>query len=135
MRAMSHFGNVPADVLVGTVEKLVAKMDESDLASAFERDLPAMPPEAFAAFIEAAFDAFRDRGESSEDAVEEAGTTLAAVGAREPAALAAFVAYARSNQGVLKEATALFVEHHPGFAGALPATLRDAISERLAQPT
>jgi hypothetical protein len=132
---MSHFGNVPAGVLVGTVEKLVAKMDEADLASVFGRDLASMPAEAFGAFVEAMFDAFRERGESSEDAVEGAGTTLEHVGQREAGAVHALVEYARTNPGVLREATALFVEEHPTMVVSLPATLRTAIAERLTHAT
>jgi hypothetical protein len=132
---MSQFGNVPADVLVGTVEKLVSKMDEAELAAAFSDDLSAMPPDAVAAFVEAMFDAFRDRGESSEDAAEGAGTTIASIQARDGAALAAFVAYARENPGLMKEATTIFVEQHPELAGALPPALRSAIAERLTNVT
>jgi ABC-type transporter Mla subunit MlaD len=128
---MSHLDNVPADLLVGTVEKLVAKMDEGDLAAVYERDLASMPPEPFAAFIEAIFDAFRGRGESSEDAMEAAGTTHDRVNAQEPEAVAAFVHYARENSGLLKEATTTFVEERPDFVSALPQTLRDAIAQRL----
>ncbi|MBV8148633.1 MAG: hypothetical protein JO092_06055 [Candidatus Eremiobacteraeota bacterium] len=128
---MSHLGNVPADVLVGTVEKLVSKMDENDLAAVFSRDLSTMPIAAFGAFMEAMFDAFRDRGESSEDAVEGAGITLAGIERRESGAVRALMDYARTNPGVLKEATTLFVEHHPELVADLPATLRTAIAERL----
>jgi len=132
-QVMSHFGNVPADVLVGTVEKLVSKMDEAHLAAAFSHDLSTMPPEAGGAFVEAMFDAFRDRGESSEDAAEGAGTTIASIQAREGAALTAFVDYARANAGLLREATTIFVERHPDLVEALPAVLRSAIAERLAE--
>ena len=132
---MSHFGNVPADVLVGTVEKLVSKMDEADLATVFERDLSTMPSDAFGAFMEALFDAFRGRGESSEDAVEGAGTTLAGIEQRENGAVTALVAYARTNPGVLKEATTLFVEQRPDLVAALPDVLRSAIAERLTHAT
>ena len=129
---LSHFGNVPAGVLAGTIEKLVAKMDETELASAFRTELTTMPADASGAFVEAMFDAFRDRGESSEDAVEGAGTTLDDVGRRDAGALASLVEYARTNPGVLKEAVTLFVEQHPQFAGALPALLRTALAQRLA---
>ena len=132
---MSHFGNVPADVLVGTVEKLVSKMDEADLATAFSHDLSTMPPKAANAFVEAMLDAFRDRGESSEDAAEGAGTTIASIQAREAAGLSAFVNYARENPGLLKEATTIFVERHPDLVDALPAVLRSAIAERLTHVT
>jgi hypothetical protein len=129
---LSHFGNVPADVLVGTIEKLVAKMDETELASAFWSELPSMPADASDAFVEAMFDAFRDRGESSEDAVEGAGTTLDGVGNREADALSNLIEYARTNPGLLKEAVVLLAEEHPEFIDALPSTLRTALAERLA---
>jgi hypothetical protein len=129
---LSHFGNVPADVLVGTIEKLVAKMDETELASAFRNELPAMPPDASHAFVEAMFDAFRDRGESSEDAVEGAGTTLDGVGSRDSNALSKLIEYARTNPGLLKEAVVLLAEEHPEFIDVLPSMLRTALAERLA---
>jgi ABC-type transporter Mla subunit MlaD len=132
MGVLSHFGNVPADVLAGAIEKLVAKMDETELASAFRSELSVMPDDASGAFVEAMFDAFRDRGESSEDAVEGAGTTLDSVGVRDGDALARLVDYAHANPGVLKEAVTLFVEQHPEFAGSLPETLRGALARRLA---
>lgn len=132
---MSPFGNVPADVLVGTVEKLVAKMDETDLAAVYARDLAAMPADAFGAFIEAMFDAFRERGESSEDAVEGAGTTLESVAQRDDGAVVALIDYARSNPGLLKEATILFVEQRPELVATLPQTLYGAIAERLSAAT
>ena len=94
------FGNVPADMLVGAVEKLLAKMDETDLAAFYERELSTMPAEVFDAFVEAIFAAFRERGESSEDAAEGAGTTLDGIERRESGArLARFLEYARDNPG------------------------------------
>lgn len=132
---MSLFGNVPADVLVGTVEKLVAKMDETDLAAVYARDLAAMPLDAFSAFVEAMFDAFRERGESSEDAVEGAGTTLESVSRRDGGAVGALLAYAGSNPGLLKEATTLFVEQRPDLVATLPQMLYGAIAERLSAAT
>ena len=134
-RVMSHFGNVPPNVLVGAVEKLVSKMDEGELATVFSQDLSTMPPDAFAAFVEAVFDAFRDRGESSEDAIEAAGTTLAGIESRDGASLDALLGYARANPGLLKEATTLFVEERPDLIEALPEPLRNAIAQRLTQVT
>jgi hypothetical protein len=110
-------------------------MDEADLADAYARDLSAMTTEAFGAFVEAMFDAFRDRGESSEDAAEAAGTTIAGIEARDAAALSSFLEYARTNPGLFKEATTLFVEERPDLAGSLPAALRSAIAERLTHVT
>ena len=132
---MSHFGNVPAGVLVGTVEKLVAKMDETDLATGYERGLSVMPADAFGVFVEALFDAFRERGESSEDAVEGAGTTLEGIAQRDPRAVSALLEYARANPGLLKEATTLFVEQRPDLVAMLPPMLYGAIAERLSPVT
>ncbi|HEX3370074.1 MAG TPA: hypothetical protein VHS56_10910 [Candidatus Cybelea sp.] len=126
------FGNVPADMLVGAVEKLLAKMDESDLAVLYARELSSMPRDAYQALIESVFNAFRERGESSEDAAEGAGTTLESIAQREDGAVDALLAYARANPDLLKEATALFVEQRPEHINALPASLRDALAERLA---
>lgn len=130
-RSMS-FGNVPADMLVGAVEKLLAKMDEADLAVLYARELSTMPRDAYQAVIESVFNAFRERGESSEDAAEGAGTTLESIAQRESGAVDALLAYARGNPDLLKEATALFVEQRPELITALPASLRDALAERLA---
>jgi hypothetical protein len=125
------FGNVPVDMLAGAVEKLLAKMDEADLAAFYERELLTMPSEVFHAFVEALFSAFRERGESSEDAAEGAGTTLDAINRRERGAPEALLVYTRSNPDLLREATTLFVERRPDFVAALPAVLRDALAERL----
>ncbi|MGA9274608.1 MAG: hypothetical protein WBE30_05735 [Candidatus Cybelea sp.] len=132
MQRMS-FGNVPADTLAGVVEKLLAKMDETDLAAFYQRELATMPPNVVAAFCEAVFAAFRERGESSEDAAEGAGATLDAIARREPAAIAALVQYALASPDLLKEATTDFVAQHPGSIDALPAVVRDALAERLTQ--
>ncbi|MBV8372330.1 MAG: hypothetical protein JOY69_03650 [Candidatus Eremiobacteraeota bacterium] len=132
---MSRFGNVPPDVLVGTVEKLVAKMDERDLATIYQSELSAMPADAFGVFVEAMFNAFRERGESSEDAVEGAGTTLERVAQRDGRAVSALLEYARTNAGLLKEATTLFVEQRPDLVAVLPAMLCGAIAERLSLVT
>jgi hypothetical protein len=128
---VSHLGNLPAGVLAGTVEKLVAKMDENDLTAMYRSGLAGMSADAYAAFIEAVFDAFRERGESSEDAAEGAGTTLDAIAGREGLAAEALLDYARANSGLMKETTALFVERRPDLLAALPAPLYEAIAERL----
>jgi hypothetical protein len=125
------FGNVPGDLLAGAVEKLLARMDETDLATFYTRELSTMPPDVVRTFIEALFDAFRDRGESSEDAAEEAGTTLDAISSHDRTAITALLAYARTNPGLLKESTEIFVERRPDLVEMLPAVLRDGIAERL----
>jgi hypothetical protein len=127
------FGNVPADMLVGAVEKLLAKMDETDLAAQYTRELSTMPPDAYSAFVEAVFAAFRERGESSEDAAEGAGTTLESIASQDGRAVNDLLAYARTNPDLLKEATTLFVEQRPDLVTALPEMLRNALAQRLAQ--
>ena len=74
---MSQFGNVPAESIVDAVEKHVAKMDEGELASLLSDAVPTMPDAARTALVSSIFDAFRDRGESSEDAAEGSNTSLA----------------------------------------------------------
>jgi hypothetical protein len=125
------FGNVPPDTLVDAVEKLLAKMDESVLAVFYQRELAAMPSDVTRAFFEAIFAAFRDRGESSEDAAEGAGTTLESIERAEPDAVHALLAYARENPDLLKEATAIFIEQRPDLVATLPTVLREALAERL----
>jgi hypothetical protein len=130
-RPMS-FGNVPADMLAGAIEKLLAKMDEADLVAFYQRELATMPPDVFNAFVEALFTAFRERGESSEDAAEGAGTTLESIARRDNGAAGALLAYAGSNPDVVKEATMLFVRERPEHIATLPAAIRQALAERLA---
>ena len=125
------FGNVPPEMLAGAVEKLLAKMDETDLAAFYERELSAMPPEIVDAFVGALFAAFRDRGESSEDAAEGAGTTIEGIAQREPAALNALLSYARTSPDLFREATATFVGERPDFVATLPPALRDGLAELL----
>jgi hypothetical protein len=125
------FGNVPADMLAGAVEKLLAKMDEADLAAFYQRELSAMPPDHVAAFVEAVFTAFRERGESSEDAAEGAGTTLDAIAGCDGSAIRALLEYALDSPDLLKEATTLFIARRPDSISALPAVVRDALAERL----
>ncbi len=127
--------NVPADMLVGAVEKLLSKVDETDLASSYEREVFSMSGEEFATFVEAVLAAFRERGESSDDAVEGAGTTLESIEQRDRGAVTAFVAYARENPGLLPEATMLLVEKRPDLVTALPASLREALVAQLTQVT
>ncbi|MBV8531580.1 MAG: hypothetical protein JO104_09700 [Candidatus Eremiobacteraeota bacterium] len=130
MNGRMSFGNVPPDVLAGAVEKLLAKMDESDLAALYQRELSAMPPDVVGAFVEAVFAAFRERGESSEDAAEGSGTTLDAIANRTNGAVAGLLRYALDSPDLLKEATAVFVARHPPMIAMLPAALREALAER-----
>jgi hypothetical protein len=135
VQAMSHFGNVPAESLVDAVEKHVAKMDDADLASLLGAHVATMPPDAVRALVESIFDAFRERGESSEDAAEDAGTALDGIERGDLQAIAALIAYARRNTGVLKEAMGLFAQEHRDVISALPSALLDGIAQRLTQTT
>jgi hypothetical protein len=131
MKRRMSFGNVPRELLAGAVEKLLAKMDETDLAAFYERELSAMPSDVVHAFVEALFQGFHDRGESSEDAAEGAGTTLDAIERCDAQALRALLVYARGSPDLLKEATATFVEQRPDLVASLPDALRSALAERL----
>lgn len=131
--AMSQFGNVPAQSLVDAVEKYVARMDEGELASLLSARLTEMPTDSRAAFVESIFDAFRDRGESSEDAAEGASTSLERIEEGDARAIDALIGYAKANAGLLKETLSLFAEHHAGQLDALPPELVDGIAGRLAQ--
>jgi hypothetical protein len=128
---MSHFGNVPAETLVDAVEKHVAKMDETELASLLGAGIASMDDPARAALVASIFDAFRDRGESSEDAAEGANAPLPELQSGDRRALAALLEYARDNTGVLKEAMTIYAEHHTAHINALPRPLLDAIAARL----
>lgn len=128
---MSPFGNVPTDVLVDATERLVASMGESELNAAFSRRISTMPVDGRSALVEALFEAFRDRGESSEDAAEDSGTTLEGITRGDNDALAALLAFAGENAGLLREAVACFVAGHPDLVDALPSVIRSGIAQRV----
>jgi hypothetical protein len=89
-----------------------------------------MSPAGRALFVEAIFDAFRHRGESSEDAAEAAGTTLDAI-ARDDSGIQALFTYAKSNPGLLKEAAILLIEQHPEMVSQLAPPISNGIAQRL----
>ena len=128
---MSQFGNVPAESIVDAVEKHVAKMDEGELASLLAGAVSTMPEAARTALVASIFDAFRERGESSEDAAEGANASLRDLESGDGLALAALVAYARENTGVLKEAMTFYAEEHAEQLDALPRPFVDAVAQRL----
>ncbi|MGZ3496010.1 MAG: hypothetical protein ACXWNK_01430 [Vulcanimicrobiaceae bacterium] len=131
---MSVFGNFRAGEVVDAAEKFIAKMDENDLSAAIAQSERAMTPNGRRALVESIFDAFRERGESSQDAVEGAGTTIAAIEAGDSAAFASLLHYAQQNAGLLKEAATTFIEHHSEFVAQLSSTLVDGISRKLRAP-
>jgi hypothetical protein len=127
---MSVFGNYASAEVVDAAEKFISKMDEHDLAAAVEQSERTMSPPSRALLVEAIFDAFRQRGESSEDAAEAAGTTLDAI-ARDESAVQALLRYANSNPGLLKEAAIVLVERHPDIVSQLAPAIADGIARRL----
>lgn len=128
---MSVFGNYASAQVVDAAEKFISKMDENDLASAIEQSERGMLPGGRELLIEAIFDAFRARGESSEDAAEGAGASLEALCNADPASIAALIAYGRANAGLLKEAAIALVEREPGIVAQLAPVLADGIAQRL----
>jgi hypothetical protein len=128
---MSPSGNWSADALTDAAEKCIANMDDAQLGAAFLQRVESMPPAERSALTEAIFDAFRDRGEASEDAAEGAGTTVDALEHGESTALHSLLAYAQANPGVLKEAASLLVEREPASIEQFPESLISAISARL----
>ncbi|MDQ2679656.1 MAG: hypothetical protein M3Y21_01345 [Candidatus Eremiobacteraeota bacterium] len=130
---MSLFGSYSSVELSDAAEKFITKMDESDLAAAIGVTEPTMTVAGRNALVEAIFDAFRGRGESSEDAAEGAGTTLDAIARNDTSAISCLLIYARDNTGLLKEAATTLVEQYPQFITELPPALIDGISLRLAK--
>ncbi len=128
---MSVFGNYALAAVADAARKFIAKMDERDLAAAVEQSERTLSPAGRTLLVEAIFDAFRQRGESSEDAVEAAGTVLDAAAQGDPAAVRALVSYAKTNSGLLKEAAGALVERRPEIVGELAPPLPEAIAARL----
>ena len=130
---MSVFGNYGSAQVIEAAEKFINKMNERDLASAIEQSQRAMTPGGRALLVEAIFDAFRARGESSEDAAEGAGTSLSAIEGGEAQAMHALIEYARTNTGLLKEAATALIERQPSVVAQLSPELANGIAQRLKQ--
>ncbi len=128
---MSAFGNYASAEVIDAAEKFISKMDEADVASAIEHSERMMTAEGRALLVEAIFNAFRARGESSEDAAEAAGTTVDAIGTANSQALHALMDYARANPGLLKEAAIVLIEDHPEVVSQLSPELANGIEARL----
>lgn len=128
---MSAFGEYAPTDVVEAADKFISKMDDRDLAAAIEQSERTMSAEKRSLLVESIFDAFRRRGESSQDAAEGAGTTVDAIVRAETSAIALLLAYARSNAGLLKEATLEFIEREPAVVGQFPPTMSEGIARRL----
>ncbi|GAC1392383.1 MAG: hypothetical protein NVSMB31_10480 [Vulcanimicrobiaceae bacterium] len=129
---MSFFGaHSPSDV-AEAADKFISKMDEGQLSAVTAGHISEMPVEGRCALVESILDAFRHRGESSEDVAEASHAGLEAMQGGEVAAIAALLAYVDQNTGLLKEAATTLIEEHPEMVQHLPATVVDGISSRLA---
>jgi hypothetical protein len=128
---MSVFGRFGSAEVADAAEKFVSKMDERDLAAAIEQSGHTMQPEGRSLLVEAIFDAFRGRGESSEDVAEASGAPLDAMKRGDESAVRALHVYAKSNPGLLKEAVAVLVEAHPELVTQLSPALSEGIANRL----
>lgn len=128
---MSVFGNYASGEVIDAAEKFISKMDEHELASAIEQSERTMTAYGRTLLVEAIFDAFRQRGESSEDAAEEAGATLDAISSSDRDAVGKLLAYARANPGLLKEAAIGLVEREPAVLAQLSPEITSGIERRL----
>lgn len=128
---MSVFGKYASGEVIDAAEKFISKMGEHELASAIEQSERAMTADGRALLVEAVFDAFRQRGESSEDAAEGAGTTIDAISRSDADAVQKLLAYARANPGLLKEAAIGLVERDPGILEQLSPQITGGIQRRL----
>lgn len=128
---MPSFDNFGAADVLDAAEKFVGKMDEGELGTALAQSERAMPSPVREALVESIFDAFRQRGESSEDVAEGAGTTVDAIASNGTDGMDALLRYARTNAGVLREATTLFIENNPAYVEHLSPVLTEGIARRL----
>ncbi|MDP9017193.1 MAG: hypothetical protein M3N19_02595 [Candidatus Eremiobacteraeota bacterium] len=129
---MSLFGaHSPSDV-AEAADKFISKMDESQLAALTAGHMATMPVEGRCALVESILDAFRHRGESSEDVAEAAHAGLEAMQSGDISAIAALLTYVDQNTGLLKEAATALIEEHPEMIQHLPGAVVDGISSKLA---
>lgn len=128
---MSVFGNYASAEVIDAAEKFISKMDEADVAAAIGQSERTMSAGGRTLLVEAIFDAFRARGESSEDAAEAAGTTVDAIGTANSQAVRALMEYARANPGLLKEAAIVLIERNPEIVSQLAPEFSDGIAARL----
>jgi len=77
---MSLFDTDPGNI-AEVAEKFIARMDERNLADEIALHQAAMPAQSRCALVESIFNAFRHRGESSEDVAEAARAPSARISA------------------------------------------------------
>ena len=108
-------------------------MDERDLASAVATHQRNMSSDGRKAYVESILDAFRSRGESSEDVAEASGAGLEAMQNGDADAVTVLLNYVRENMGLLKEATILLVETHVERLADLPEVVVAGVTAKLAE--
>lgn len=129
---MSLFGaHSPSDV-AEVAEKFISKMDERNLADVIASHQAEMPAQGRCALVESILEAFRGRGESSDDVAEAAHTTLEAMQRGDVTAVASLLTYVAANTGLLKEAATTLIENDPAMLAQLPGSLLAGISAKLA---
>lgn len=128
---MSPFGaHSPADV-AGAADKFISKMDERELAAQIASHYAQMPVEGRRVLVESILDAFRHRGESSDDVSEATGAGVDAMRDGELSALEALLHHAKQNTGLLKEAAMTLCEEHPEMLHHLPHAVVQGIAAKL----
>jgi len=129
---MSLFGTHSSSEVAEAADRFISKMDEDELAKDIAAHQAAMPTDSRKALVESILDAFRGRGESSEDVAEAARAGLEAMQNGDIPAVAALLLYVNENTGLLKEAAMTLVEEHPELVMHLPSRVVSGISARLA---
>jgi hypothetical protein len=129
---MCAFGNATSAQVAAAAERFIAKMNEKDLLAAVRTSEETMSSNGRCSLAESILHSFRQRGESSDDVAEGAGTTVEAMAESEALALRALLDYAAGNPGLLKEALTDLIMARPELAAELAPALRDGIAERLA---
>ena len=129
---MSLFGSYSPSAVVDVAEKFISKMDERRLADDIAATQATMSLDGRKALVESILEAFRGRGESSDDVAEASQTSLEAMQSGDVHAVSALLAYVQQNTGLLKEAASLLIENDPQMVAHLPSTILAGISAKLA---
>jgi hypothetical protein len=132
---MSYFENFGAGEVLDAADKFISKMDEGELSTAIAQSERTMASAVRQALVESILDAFRQRGESSDDVAEAAGTTVDVLNENGSTGINALLRYAMMNPGLLREATSLFIEEHPNFIDQLGPVVTNGITARLQRDT
>jgi len=129
--SVSIFGAHDAAAIADAADKFISKMDEDALLRALQEHVSHISDAGRISLADSMLDAFRGRGESSEDVAEACGVHIDSVRAGDAAAFTLLLRYAAENNGLVKEAVASFVETQPERLRELPAVIVDGITARL----